>query len=70
MKKLINSCGIYVNVWTSVYPSKIGADMSGKNRIDHIFISTPLKVWDAFYILPHASATDHPVHRVEIFWEK
>jgi hypothetical protein len=62
--------GAYVNAWTSVYPSKIGADgtdMSGKNRIDHIFISTPLKVRDAFYILPPDSATDHPVHWAEIF---
>ena len=65
--------GIYGNAWTSVYPSKIGADgtdMSGKNRIDHIFVSDPLKVRDAFYILPPASATDHPVHWAEIFWEK
>ncbi|MCX6060573.1 MAG: endonuclease/exonuclease/phosphatase family protein [Chloroflexi bacterium] len=65
--------GVYVNAWTSVYPSKIGADgtdMSGDNRIDHIFLSTPLKVRDAFYILPPASATDHPVHWAEIFWGK
>jgi hypothetical protein len=36
--------GAYVNAWTSVYPSKIGADgtdMSGKNRIGHIFIPLP-----------------------------
>lgn len=65
--------GIYGNAWTSVYPSKIGADgtdMSGKNRIDHIFISDHLKVRDAFYILPPGSATDHPVHWAKIFWEK
>jgi endonuclease/exonuclease/phosphatase family metal-dependent hydrolase len=65
--------GTYVNAWTSVYPLKIGADgtdMSGENRIDHIFISTPLKVRDAFYILPPDSATDHPVHWARIFWEK
>ena len=64
--------GVYVNAWMSVYPSKIGADgmdMSGENRIDHIFISTSLKVRDAFYILPPTSATDHPVHWAEIFWE-
>ncbi len=32
----------YTNAWESVYPSKIGADgtdMSGENRIDHIFFS-------------------------------
>lgn len=65
--------GVYANVWTSIYPSKIGADgtdMSGKNRIDHIFISKSLNVQDAFYILPPASATDHPVHWAEIFWGK
>ena len=65
--------GVYVNAWTSVYPSEIGADgtdMSGKNRIDHIFISTSLNVRDAFYILPPASATDHPVHWAGIFWGK
>ncbi len=30
-----------VNAWVSVYPSEIGADgvdMSGENRIDHIFL--------------------------------
>jgi endonuclease/exonuclease/phosphatase family metal-dependent hydrolase len=64
---------VYVNAWTSVYPSKIGADgidMSGENRIDHIFISTSLMVRDVFYILPPVSATDHPVHWAEIFWKK
>ena len=38
--KLINS--VYTNAWASVYPSKIssdGVDMSGENRIDHIFVS-------------------------------
>ena len=65
--------GVYVNAWTSLYPSKIGADgtdMSGENRIDHIFLSPSLKVKDAFYILPPVSATDHPVHWAEIFWGK
>ena len=34
--------GVYTNAWTSVYPSEIssdGTDMSGRNRIDHIFVS-------------------------------
>lgn len=63
--------GVYVNAWTSVYPSEIGAgvDMSGENRIDHIFVSPSLGVRNPFYILPPASATDHPVHWAEIFWE-
>jgi endonuclease/exonuclease/phosphatase family metal-dependent hydrolase len=67
--KLINS--VYTNAWTSVYPSKIsadGVDMSGKNRIDHIFVSPTLGVRNPTYILPPASATDHPVHWAEIYW--
>jgi endonuclease/exonuclease/phosphatase family metal-dependent hydrolase len=60
----------FINAWTSVYPSKIsstGIDMSGDNRIDHIFLSRTLGVRDPVYILPPASATDHPVHWAEIF---
>jgi endonuclease/exonuclease/phosphatase family metal-dependent hydrolase len=56
----------------SVYPSGIssdGVDMSGRNRIDHIFISKNLLVRDPIYLLPPASATDHPVHWAEIYWE-
>ena len=37
--------GVLSNAWTSVYPSEIGADgvdMSGENRIDHIFLSPDL----------------------------
>jgi endonuclease/exonuclease/phosphatase family metal-dependent hydrolase len=63
---------VYTNAWTSVYPSKIGADgtdMSGRNRIDHIFLSPDLFARNPMYILPPASATDHPVHWTEIFWE-
>ena len=65
--------GVYTNAWTSVYPSEIGSDgtdMSGRNRIDHIFVSPSLGVRSPKYILPPASATDHPVHWAEIFWEK
>jgi endonuclease/exonuclease/phosphatase family metal-dependent hydrolase len=64
---------VYTNAWTSVYPSKIGADgtdMSGRNRIDHIFISPSLLVRNPVYILPPESATDHPVHWAEIYWGK
>ena len=63
---------VYTNAWTSVYPSKIGADgadMSGKNRIDHIFFSPILRARNPMYVLPPASATDHPVHWAEIYWE-
>lgn len=62
-----------MNVWEVLYPSKIspdGVDMSGRNRIDHIFMSSPLKALQAFYILPPASATDHPLHWAVIGWER
>jgi len=65
--------GTYTNAWESVYPSKIspdGTDMSGKNRIDHIFFSPSLQVRNPVYILPPDSATDHPVHWAEIYWDK
>ncbi len=62
----------YINAWTSVYPSEIspdGTDMSGENRIDHIFLSPDLEARDPSYILPPASATDHPVHWAVITWK-
>jgi endonuclease/exonuclease/phosphatase family metal-dependent hydrolase len=68
--KLIDS--VYTNAWTSVYPSEIspdGVDMSGDNRIDHIFTSPNLTALNPTYILPPASATDHPVHWADIAWE-
>ena len=67
--QLIDS--VYTNAWTSVYPSEVGpdgTDMSGDNRIDHIFFSPVLGVRDPVYILPPDSATDHPVHWAEIYW--
>jgi endonuclease/exonuclease/phosphatase family metal-dependent hydrolase len=60
-----------VNAWTSVYPSEIspdGVDMSGENRIDHIFTTPSLKAVNPIYILPPDSATDHPVHWTDITW--
>lgn len=69
--KLINS--VYTNVWTSIYPTKIsadGTDMSGENRIDHIFISSELQARNPVYILTPDSATDHAVHWTEIYWTK
>jgi len=63
----------YTNAWEIVYPSKIGSDgtdMSGENRIDHIFLSQELMARNSAYILPPESATDHPVHWAEIIWEK
>lgn len=68
--QLIDS--VYVNAWTSVYPSEVGpdgTDMSGENRIDHIFFSPHLSVRNPVYVLPPDSATDHPAHWAEIFWE-
>ena len=67
--KLVDS--VYTNAWTSVYPSEIspdGLDMSGDNRIDHIFFSPNLTALDPTYILPPESATDHPVHWADIVW--
>ena len=67
--KLINT--VFANAWTSVYPSGIssdGVDMSGDNRIDHIFVSHTLGARNPVYVLPPASATDHPVHWAEIYW--
>jgi len=64
---------VYTNAWVSVYPSKIssdGIDMSGPNRIDHIFMSRSLGVRNPIYVLPPASASDHPVHWADIFWGK
>jgi endonuclease/exonuclease/phosphatase family metal-dependent hydrolase len=69
--KLIAS--VYTNAWVSVYPSEIspyGVDMSGDNRIDHIFLSTNLTALNPTYILPPESATDHPVHWTDIVWSK
>jgi endonuclease/exonuclease/phosphatase family metal-dependent hydrolase len=64
---------VFTNAWTSVYPSEIspdGVDMSGENRIDHIFFSPNLTALDPTYILPPVSATDHPVHWTDIVWSK
>jgi endonuclease/exonuclease/phosphatase family metal-dependent hydrolase len=61
----------YQNAWMTVYPSGIspdGLDMTGKNRIDHIFISPGLTVQDPVYLLPPESASDHPAHWAEISW--
>lgn len=68
--QLIDS--VLTNAWTKVYPSEIspdGVDMSGENRIDHIFVSPTLGVRNPAYVLPPESATDHPVHWAEIYWE-
>ncbi len=67
--KLIDS--VYTNVWTSIYPTKIsadGVDMSGENRIDHIFISPILQAIDPVYVLTPDSGTDHAVHWTELTW--
>jgi endonuclease/exonuclease/phosphatase family metal-dependent hydrolase len=69
--QLIDS--VFTNAWTSVYPSKIspdGVDMSGENRIDHIFLSPALHARNPVYVLPPDSETDHPVHWSEITWQE
>ena len=60
---------VFTNAWASVYPSKVspdGVDMSGPNRIDHIFVTRSLGVHDPVYLLPPNSGSDHPVHWAEI----
>jgi endonuclease/exonuclease/phosphatase family metal-dependent hydrolase len=67
--QLIDS--VLTNAWTSIYPAEIspdGVDMSGENRIDHIFLSPNLRASNPTYILPPESATDHPVHWADILW--
>lgn len=62
-----------VNAWTSVYPSKIspdGVDMSGRNRIDHIFTTPDLQAVNPMYVLPPESFTDHPVHWAILEWKR
>jgi endonuclease/exonuclease/phosphatase family metal-dependent hydrolase len=67
--QLLNS--VFTNAWTSVYPTKVspnGVDMSGADRIDHIFVSHSLGVRNPVYLLPPASGSDHPVHWAEILF--
>jgi endonuclease/exonuclease/phosphatase family metal-dependent hydrolase len=62
----------YINAWMDVYPSGIdddGLDMSGENRIDHIFVSPHFIVKNPIYLLPPESWTDHPAHWAEITWD-
>jgi endonuclease/exonuclease/phosphatase family metal-dependent hydrolase len=62
---------VFINAWTSVFPTKVspdGVDMSGADRIDHIFISHSLGVRNPVYLLPPASGSDHPVHWAEILF--
>jgi endonuclease/exonuclease/phosphatase family metal-dependent hydrolase len=62
----------YKNAWIDVYPTGInddGLDMSGENRIDHIFVSPHFTVSNPIYLLPPESWTDHPAHWAEITLE-
>ena len=63
---------VYVNAWMSTYPTGVspdGTDMSGRNRIDHIFVSESFTVVDPIYVLPPDSWTDHPVHWTDLIWQ-
>lgn len=63
---------VYVNAWMSTYPGGVspdGTDMSGRNRIDHIFVSESFSVVNPIYVLPPDSWTDHPVHWTDLTWE-
>ncbi len=57
------------SAWLARYPTGIsdaGLDMSGRKRIDHIFLDDAWEVRQAVYILPPDSHADHPVHWAEI----
>lgn len=59
------------NAWMDVYPTGVdedGLDMSGENRIDHIFVSPHFIITNPVYILPPGSWTDHPVHWAQVSW--
>ena len=62
---------VYTNAWSSAYPSQIGSggtNTSGRNRIDHIFVSRNLGVRHPVYVPPPLSASDHPAHWATITW--
>ena len=62
---------VYTNAWMSIYPTGIdnnGLDMSGRERIDHIFLSPHLRVIDAVYLPKPESHSDHPAHWAVIGW--
>lgn len=64
---------VFKNAWIDKYADGIsvdGIDMSGDQRIDHIFVSPHLLVRDPVYVLAPESATDHPVHWAEVYWEE
>jgi len=57
------------SAWLARYPTGIsdaGLDMSGRKRIDHIFLDDAWVVRQAVYIPPPDSHTDHPAHWAEI----
>lgn len=63
---------VLTNAWDSIYPNGIstdGTDMSDQKRIDHIFVSSDLGVKATVFLLPPASATDHPAHWAEVTWQ-
>ena len=64
--------GVYKNAWMGFYPTGVddnGLDMSGRARIDHIFVSPHLEVRNPVYLPQPDSRTDHPVHWTDIHWE-
>jgi len=64
--------GVYKNAWMDAYPTGIddkGLDMSGRRRIDHVFVSPHLEVRNPVYLPAPGSRTDHPAHWTEIVWE-
>src|SRR6266498_4610335 len=67
--QLIDS--VYIEAWRSIYPTNAGAagtTSPDNDRIDHIFVSPSLSIKNPIYVLPPESASDHPVHWAEIYW--
>jgi endonuclease/exonuclease/phosphatase family metal-dependent hydrolase len=46
-----------------------GDTIAMPERIDHIFLSKPLKVLESYYLPAPASETDHPAHWAVVAWD-
>lgn len=60
--------------WIRPHPSSGELTASGEGialpgRIDHIFLSQPFQVIEAFYLPAPAAQTDHPAHWAVVAWE-
>ena len=65
--------GVYQDAWASLNPTPTASGSGnsyGKERIDHIFLSPLLRARRAFYLPPPQSASDHPLHWADVYWEQ